>query len=67
VLAQQGMLRLVASGAKVPTTAALPVPTRPRPAQVNTVDVPAVDVPAAGPAPAATESADLPDRIALLR
>jgi hypothetical protein len=66
VLAQQNMLRLVASGANVPITAPMPAAApKPRPAE-SSVAAPQADPPAA-PAPAPVEAAEAPDRIALLR
>jgi soluble lytic murein transglycosylase-like protein len=67
VLAQQSLLRLVAGGAKVPTTP-VPVaaPAKPRLAAEGSAFAPSSDAPATAPAPAA-EPADSPEKIALLR
>ena len=73
VLAHQNLLRLVASGAKVPTVTAAPAPVKVRATPESTIVSPGTDTPAAGPAAAATEPVALPertgppDRVALLR
>ena len=73
VLAHQNLLRLVASGAKVPTVTTAPAPVKVRATPESTAVSPSTDTPAAGPAPVATEPVALPeqigppDRVALLR
>ena len=67
VLAQQSMLRLVASGAKVPTTTALPAPAKPRPMPLGTAVAPAADGPPAGAPPPAADAATLPEQVAFFR
>jgi hypothetical protein len=62
VLAQQGILRLVASGGKVQTTAAVTPPAKARPAANTATPAPAFEPPAGTPA----EPATAPDKIAFL-